>query len=765
MCRIFRKCYFLFLFLFIVFSCGGKGWDTGHSDMGFYSSPEKIIASLNNGKTLTSCEHFILANSFNEKNELKKAVIHYANSAMLSKRNLSLKPFPSPVYDFVTTFSRKSDYYEDSVLEISRIFFKYSEYDFAYKFADLVTGIDPSLNREAVILKARCLENQKKYDQAIKLLKTYLEKISQRNLTPVIYIRLASVYQKKGDYSSALRSLSDSLAITSDGWQGTTAAKEAYQMIKNNNISAPDDTALIAKGLLLGKDYDASLKLIKASKVDSFEKDTVLTADLLCLGKEKEADLVINKYTSNGDRAKIFSFVSSCLWDKGNKKEAAQKIKELVRITQNESQKELRRLCYYLYDRNDPEAPGYLSLYASRFPKDKNADKMLWLAAKPYIEKKNFSNAAGFLSQMINSFPDGFSTGSARFWIYKQLSAENKAEEAEKTFHEMIVHNASSPYTIILMFRKKDNYTVPVLEALFSKAISEGNKTDALFSHAMLYFKNSDLSERNSRISKLNSLGVYNYSEFDKALQSPNFSSANKDRLLAAEKYFAAGDNESIQRVLNTLSASGDDQKSKQILDRDKAVFLSYFGDKYNNYYYKYKGTENLLDSFNLKENIFLLSEEALDRMYPMSFNTEVDAASSEFKISKSNILAVMKSESEFNHRAMSGVGAAGLMQLMPPTAGDISKKLKQPVYDIKNPQDAIRFGTYYLSWLNKFFKGNFRDVVAGYNAGPGNIQKWKSEYDKSDIDLYTEQIPFDETRAYVLFTEKYLIQYNVILH
>jgi predicted Zn-dependent protease len=763
--RISRKYRFLCLFLFIIFSCGGKGWDSGHSDLGFYSSPDKIIASLNNGKKLTSCEHYILANSFNEKNELKKAVVHYANSAMLSDRNLSLKPFPSPVYAFVTSWSRKSDYYEDSVLEISRIFFKYSEYDFSYKFADLVTDKDPSLKREAVILKARCLEAQKKYDPAISLLKTYLDTISQKNLTPVIFIRLSSVYQKKGDYPAAMRSLSESLEITSDGWQGTTAAKEAYQMIKNGKVPSPDDPSLIAKGLLLAKDYDSALALLKSSKNDSIIKDTVLAAALSCTGKSKEADTVIQKYSSNGDKARILSFISSCLWDKGSKKEAAQTIKDLVRITQEESRKELKRLCYYLYERNDPEAAVYLSLYATRFPKDKSADKMLWLAAKPLIEKKNFSAAEGFLIQMIKRFPDGESTGNARFWIYKQLITENKAEEAEKTFHEMVAQNPSSPYTMTLMFRKKDAYTIQALQTMFSDALSKENKTDALFAHSMLYFKNSDLDSRDSRIKKLDSLGVYPYADFDKAMQSLKFTSEYKDRLLGAEKYFAAGDNESIQRVLNTIPSSNDDQDIKQSIERDKALFLSYFGDKYNQFYFKYKGTENLLESFNLKENIFLLSDEALDRMYPLAFNSTVDSASSDFKISKANILAIMKSESEFNHRAVSGAGAAGLMQLMPSTAGDISKKIKQPLYDMKNPEDAIRFGTYYLSWLNKFFKGNLRDIVAGYNAGPGNIQKWKSQYDKTDIDVYTEQIPFDETRAYVLYTEKYLIQYNIIMH
>jgi soluble lytic murein transglycosylase len=65
-------------------------------------------------------------------------------------------------------------------------------------------------------------------------------------------------------------------------------------------------------------------------------------------------------------------------------------------------------------------------------------------------------------------------------------------------------------------------------------------------------------------------------------------------------------------------------------------------------------------------------------------------------------------------------------MQLMPVTAKDISKNTKIREYDMKSPADAVRFGTFYLGWLSKYFKGNFSDMVAGYNAGAGNVNKWR---------------------------------------
>ncbi|MDQ1707901.1 MAG: hypothetical protein QOJ88_1112 [Pyrinomonadaceae bacterium] len=95
-------------------------------------------------------------------------------------------------------------------------------------------------------------------------------------------------------------------------------------------------------------------------------------------------------------------------------------------------------------------------------------------------------------------------------------------------------------------------------------------------------------------------------------------------------------------------------------------------------------------------------------------------------------IHAVIKQESRYNPKAVSYVGAEGLMQMMPATA----KR-----FGLKDPFDAaanVEAGTKYLKWLLKRFDGDVSLALAGYNAGEGSVDKYKGVP------------PFNETQNYV---------------
>lgn len=105
---------------------------------------------------------------------------------------------------------------------------------------------------------------------------------------------------------------------------------------------------------------------------------------------------------------------------------------------------------------------------------------------------------------------------------------------------------------------------------------------------------------------------------------------------------------------------------------------------------------------------------------------------SAKYKLDPNFIAIIITIESGGNPKAKSGVGAQGLMQVMPATATDIAAKhLKKPVskYDIYDPKTNIEFGTAYLAYLRDEFgepsQGPRWDqtaelVAAGYNGGPG---------------------------------------------
>jgi soluble lytic murein transglycosylase len=121
--------------------------------------------------------------------------------------------------------------------------------------------------------------------------------------------------------------------------------------------------------------------------------------------------------------------------------------------------------------------------------------------------------------------------------------------------------------------------------------------------------------------------------------------------------------------------------------------------------------------------------------------------------------LAIARRESEFDNRARSGVGALGLMQIMPPTAREVAGGLKIK-YDrqrlLEDPVYNARIGTAYLASLIEEFGPNMVLVSVAYNAGPGRAHRWieqNGDPRSAGVDVvdWIEHIPFNETRNYVM--------------
>jgi soluble lytic murein transglycosylase-like protein len=113
-----------------------------------------------------------------------------------------------------------------------------------------------------------------------------------------------------------------------------------------------------------------------------------------------------------------------------------------------------------------------------------------------------------------------------------------------------------------------------------------------------------------------------------------------------------------------------------------------------------------------------------------------IDEAAANEHLDPALIRAVIRVESNYNHKAVSRAGARGLMQLMPPTAAQLgfSRAL-----DHKDPRSNVLAGTRYLREMLNEFEGNITLAVAAYNAGPRAVKQYRNQIP-----------PYRETQNYV---------------
>jgi soluble lytic murein transglycosylase len=128
---------------------------------------------------------------------------------------------------------------------------------------------------------------------------------------------------------------------------------------------------------------------------------------------------------------------------------------------------------------------------------------------------------------------------------------------------------------------------------------------------------------------------------------------------------------------------------------------------------------------------------------YPLHYSAIVRSRARAERLDPALLAAVIYQESKFHPSARSSSGAIGLMQITPATARGIALRTGGSsfrVSDLVNPAVNIRFGSWYLHDLFTKY-GSITLMLAAYNAGPGNVDRWRAA---------GEGIQFPETRAYV---------------
>lgn len=145
-------------------------------------------------------------------------------------------------------------------------------------------------------------------------------------------------------------------------------------------------------------------------------------------------------------------------------------------------------------------------------------------------------------------------------------------------------------------------------------------------------------------------------------------------------------------------------------------------------------------------------SAEVYRLIFPVAARDTIEEAARAAGIDPILVASLIRQESNFNPRAVSPVGARGLMQLMPNVATSLAKQRGISDWSTNmlfDPNTNITLGVAHLAPLIRR-QVNIPRALAAYNAGESRVVRWAEKRGADDAEFFTERIPFAETRDYV---------------
>lgn len=154
---------------------------------------------------------------------------------------------------------------------------------------------------------------------------------------------------------------------------------------------------------------------------------------------------------------------------------------------------------------------------------------------------------------------------------------------------------------------------------------------------------------------------------------------------------------------------------------------------------------------------------------FPTPFKQEVQQRAELTGLEPAFVYGLIRQESRFIPEAKSGVGAAGLMQVMPATARWTARRIGMNNFKPKQITERhtnIAIGTGYLKLVLDAFDGSMPLAAAAYNAGPSRSKAWSGQTGDPVLEaaIWTENIPFGETRDYVKKVLSNTVNYAAVL-
>ncbi|MGH7465496.1 MAG: lytic transglycosylase domain-containing protein, partial [Longimicrobiales bacterium] len=139
--------------------------------------------------------------------------------------------------------------------------------------------------------------------------------------------------------------------------------------------------------------------------------------------------------------------------------------------------------------------------------------------------------------------------------------------------------------------------------------------------------------------------------------------------------------------------------------------------------------------------------------LFPFPYRTLITEEARARAVNPFTVAALIRQESMFEARITSPAGARGLMQIMPATARGLAEAAGIEQWNgelLYHPEINVHLGTRYVAQHMENYDGSLPSVFSAYNAGAHRVEWWSEYPEYGDDELFTERIPYAETRGYV---------------
>jgi TolA-binding protein len=307
-----------------------------------------------------------------------------------------------------------------------------------------------------------------------------------------------------------------------------------------------------------------------------------------------------------------------------------------------------------------------------------------------YLNEK-FSDSIPAFKAFLDEYPRSAFRFRARYWLAQAMTHEQKHDEAQKTYEELL-HDSPLTYYGLLASIASGKSVESAIDGSFPNAVE----------------------------------------------RDPFMTPEERFRIRRAEWLVTAGADALATNELHEF-------KPRAALSSEFLMYLCLLNELVNNHNTAFVFLSELIQ----RGFPGVASSYGLRMIFPLQFMDEIQAQAKDDNLDPILVLSLVKQESAFDPKATSGSGALGLMQLMPSTAVDTDADVIRA--DLTTVKSNIRVGTTYLKKLLDRFNGNIVLALASYNAGPGAVDRWfKDSPPKRGMLEFIESIPYRETREYV---------------